>query len=37
VDLDEFMGGNAVVPEAAAQMETSWKLLQYDPNSNRKG
>lgn len=37
VDLDELMGGNAVVPEAAAQMETNWKLLQYDPNSNRKG
>jgi len=37
VNLDEFMGGNGVVPEAAAQMEASWKLLQYDPNSNRKG
>ncbi len=37
VELDELMGGNAVVPEAAAQMETEWKLLQSDPNSNRKG
>lgn len=37
VELDELMGGNAVVPEAAAQVETAWSLLQYDPNSNRKG
>lgn len=37
VDLDELMGGNAVVPEGAAQMETEWKLLQSDPGSNRKG
>ncbi|MEA2641924.1 MAG: hypothetical protein QOF51_3318 [Chloroflexota bacterium] len=32
VDLDQLMGDNhAVVPEAAAQLEVSWNLLQQDP------
>ena len=32
VDLDELVGNNhAVVPEAAAQLETNWSLLQADP------
>jgi hypothetical protein len=32
VDLDQLVGDNhAVVPEAAAQLETNWSLLQADP------
>src|SRR6266702_4623654 len=34
VDLNDLMGGNPAVPENAAQLETGWKLLQYNPNSN---
>ncbi len=34
VDLNELMGGNPVVPEDPALVETQWKLLQYNPNSH---
>jgi uncharacterized repeat protein (TIGR02543 family) len=34
VDLNELMGGNPVVPEDPAAIETQWKLLQYNPNSH---
>src|SRR5579883_2611086 len=34
VDLNELMGGNPVVPEDPALIETQWKLLQYNPNSH---
>ncbi len=41
VDLDELVGDNhAVVPEAPAQLETNWSLLQADPpggNQRRRG
>ena len=33
VDLDELMGGNAVVPMDAAHGEVEWKLLQHNRNS----
>ena len=34
VDLNELLGGNPAVPEDPAQVETQWKLLQYNPKSN---
>jgi len=34
VGLDELLNDNAVVPLDASQLETGWKLLQYNPNSN---
>lgn len=34
VGLDELVGGNPVVPEDPALLETNWKLLQFNPNSN---
>jgi List-Bact-rpt repeat protein len=37
VDLDQLVGDNhAVVPEAAAQLEVSWSLLQQDPPDGGK-
>jgi uncharacterized repeat protein (TIGR02543 family) len=36
VELNDLMGGNPAVPEDPAQVETGWKLLQYDPTSNGK-
>ena len=33
VDLDELMGGNAVVPMDASHRETEWTLLQHNRNS----
>jgi hypothetical protein len=37
VDLNDLMGDNhAVVPEAAAQLEVSWNLLQQDPPNGGK-
>jgi hypothetical protein len=38
VDLNDLMGGNAVVPEAPNYLpETEWKLLQYNPNGSHNG
>jgi uncharacterized repeat protein (TIGR02543 family) len=37
VDLNDLMGGNPAVPENAAQVETGWKLMQYDPTPHGKG
>ena len=37
VDLNELMGGNAVVPESPQQAETEWKLLQFNPHSANSG
>ncbi len=37
VDLNELMGGNAVVPEQPQQAETEWKLLQFNPHSANSG
>lgn len=34
VDLNDLLGGNPAVPEDPAQIETGWKLLQYNPNSH---
>ncbi len=31
VDLQELVGGNAVVPQDAAHLEVSWSLMQADP------
>ena len=36
VDLNDLMGGNVAVPEAAVQVETPWALIQYDPTSHSK-
>jgi len=36
VALDDLMGGNPAVPEAAGQTETSWALMQYDPDTHSK-
>jgi hypothetical protein len=37
VDLNDLMGGNPAVPEADAQVETAWKLLQVNPHSANSG
>jgi hypothetical protein len=37
VQLEELMGGNAVVPEGPQQAETEWKLLQFNPHSANSG
>jgi List-Bact-rpt repeat protein len=39
VQLEELVGGDPVVPQDAAQLEVSWKLIQQDPpdGSKRKG
>ncbi|MEO8663713.1 MAG: hypothetical protein ABI693_34975 [Bryobacteraceae bacterium] len=37
VGLDELVGGNPIVPENAADLETGWKLLQYNPHSANSG
>lgn len=37
VALDELLGGNPVVPEDPAQVETSMKLLQKNPRSPNSG
>jgi len=37
VALDELLGGNPVVPEDPAQVETSTKLLQKNPHSANSG
>jgi len=34
VGLDELVDDNPVVPQDAALLETAWKLLQYNPNTN---
>ncbi len=34
VNLDELIADNAAVPQNAGQLETGWKLLQYNPNSH---
>ncbi len=37
VQLEDLVGGNAaVVPQDAAHLETSWNLLQQDPQQGRK-
>jgi hypothetical protein len=36
VALDDLMGGNPAVPEAAGQVESSWNLMQYDPDTHSK-
>ena len=36
VDLNDLMGGNPAVPEAAGQVETPWSLIQFDPGSHSK-
>jgi Divergent InlB B-repeat domain len=37
VGLDELVGGNPVVPEDPALLETGWKLLQRNPHSPNSG
>jgi uncharacterized repeat protein (TIGR02543 family) len=37
VDLNDLMGGNPVVPEDPALVETPWKLLQTNPHSANSG
>ena len=37
VDLNDLMGGNPAVPEDPAQVETEWKLLQFNPHSANSG
>src|SRR5882724_5194568 len=37
VGLDELVAGNPIVPEDAAQVETPWKLLQFNPHSSSSG
>ncbi len=34
VGLDELIAENPAVPQNDAQLETSWKLLQYNPNTH---
>jgi hypothetical protein len=34
VNLNELVADNPDVPQNAAQLETAWKLLQYNPNSH---
>ncbi len=37
LQLEELVGGNpAVVPQDAAQIETSWNLIQHDPQQGRQ-
>jgi hypothetical protein len=36
VGLDELVGDNPVVPQAPAQIETAWKLIQSSPPTSRK-
>jgi len=31
------VAGNPIVPEDAAQVETPWKLLQFNPHSSSSG
>jgi len=37
VELNELLGGNAVVPEPPQPSETEWKLLQFNPHSANSG
>lgn len=37
VGLDELVGGNPVVPEDPALVETAWKLLQRNPHAPNSG
>ena len=37
VDLNELMGGNPVVPEDPAELESDWKLIQVNPHSPSSG
>jgi hypothetical protein len=34
VGLDELVNDNPVVPQDPGKLETAWKLLQYNPNTN---
>ncbi len=36
VGLDELVDDNPAVPQDPGKLETAWKLLQYNPNSNGK-
>jgi hypothetical protein len=37
VALEELVGGNPVVPEDPGLVETAWKLLQFNPHSDKSG
>ena len=37
VGLDELVADNPVVPQDPGKVETPWKLLQFNPNTNGKG
>ena len=37
VGLDELVNDNPIIPQDPGKLETAWKLLQYNPNTNGNG